>query len=59
VRDDEIVTRLHKIAHEDWNNSHPLDLSDEGLLTDLHERGKGDAKTSAADLLVLGQKFED
>ena len=59
VRDDEIVSRLHKIAHEDWNNSHPLDLSDDGLLTDLRERGKGDAKTAAADLLVLGQNHED
>jgi cardiolipin synthase A/B len=59
VRDDDIVSRLHKIAHEDWSNSHPLDLSDDGLLTDLRERGKGDAKTSAADLLVLGKNNED
>ena len=58
VRDDAIVERLHKIAHEDWNNSHPLDLSDDGLLDDLHRRGKGDAKTDAADLLVLGKNHE-
>ena len=31
VDDDEIVDRLHKVVHHDWENSHPLDLSDEGL----------------------------
>ena len=30
-----VVKRLVKITHEDWENSHPLDLSDEGLLADL------------------------
>ena len=38
VRDDEIVERLHKVAHRDWENSHPLDLSDEGLMADLEDR---------------------
>jgi phosphatidylserine/phosphatidylglycerophosphate/cardiolipin synthase-like enzyme len=32
------VARLHQIAHHDWENSHPLDLSDEGLLADLEGR---------------------
>jgi len=32
------------VAHQDWENSHKLDLSDEGLLADLEKRGKaGDA----------------
>ena len=35
VRDEPIVNRIHKILHHDWENSHPLDLSDEGLLTEL------------------------
>jgi len=35
VRDDHILERLKKIAHEDWENSHRLDLTDEGLLSDL------------------------
>ncbi|MGH8619180.1 MAG: phospholipase D-like domain-containing protein [Burkholderiales bacterium] len=38
VRDDEVVDRLHKIAKKDWKHSHPLDLSDEGLLADLGDR---------------------
>ena len=44
TRDDNLVERLHKIAHHDWEHSHPLDLSDEGLLSDLEERGSGGAK---------------
>ena len=47
VRDDDVVERLHKIAKQDWKNSHPLDLSDEGLLTDLEDRQEGAAKTLA------------
>jgi cardiolipin synthase A/B len=39
--DDEIVDRLQKIAHHDWKHSHPLDLSDKGLLEDLEDRVKG------------------
>jgi cardiolipin synthase len=39
--DDDIVERLQKIAHHDWKHSHPLDLSDEGLLEDLEDRVKG------------------
>jgi cardiolipin synthase A/B len=37
VRDNEIVERLTKIAHHDWENSHSLDLSDEGLLAEFEE----------------------
>jgi phosphatidylserine/phosphatidylglycerophosphate/cardiolipin synthase-like enzyme len=38
VDDAEAVARLHHIAHHDWENSHPLDLSDAGLLADLEGR---------------------
>ena len=38
VREDEVVEQLHKIAHHDWKHSHPLDLSDKGLLEDLEDR---------------------
>jgi phosphatidylserine/phosphatidylglycerophosphate/cardiolipin synthase-like enzyme len=41
--DDDIVDRLQKIANHDWENSHPLDLSDEGLLADLQDRIQGAA----------------
>src|SRR5262244_4134392 len=44
------VRRLEKVAAEDWENSHKLDLSDEGLLADLAKRGgKG------VDKLVLDE----
>jgi cardiolipin synthase A/B len=38
VNDDDVVERLHKIVRHDWENSHPLDLTDEGLLADLEDR---------------------
>jgi len=41
VRDDEIVERLQKVAHHDWENSHPIDLTDRGLLADLEDRKEG------------------
>lgn len=37
VHEDEVVDRLHDIVHQDWENSRPLDLSDEGLLADLQD----------------------
>jgi phosphatidylserine/phosphatidylglycerophosphate/cardiolipin synthase-like enzyme len=37
VHEDEVVDRLHDIVHHDWENSRPLDLSDEGLLADLQD----------------------
>ena len=38
VRDDDVVSRLYKVVHHDWKHSHPLDLSDAGLLADLEDR---------------------
>jgi phosphatidylserine/phosphatidylglycerophosphate/cardiolipin synthase-like enzyme len=38
THDRAVVDRLHKVAHADWKHSHPLDLSDEGLLADLESR---------------------
>jgi cardiolipin synthase A/B len=49
VRDDDVVERLHKVAHHDWENSHPLDLSDEGLLADLEDRYADSAEKLALD----------
>ena len=43
-----VVDRLNKVAAHDWEHSHPIDLSDEGLKADLEKRdGAG------ADKLVL------
>ena len=50
VHDEEIVERLHEIAHEDWKNSHPLDLTDEGLFADLEEKGDGGEENLALNM---------
>lgn len=44
VHDAEIVERLHQIAHFDWENSYPIDLTDAGLFDDLENRGHGGAE---------------
>jgi len=48
VRDDDVIERLMQIAHADWKNSHPLDLTDEGLLEEFQ-----DHKMKEPDELVL------
>jgi cardiolipin synthase A/B len=35
VSDEHIVDRIRKTLNADWENSHPLDLSDEGLMKEL------------------------
>lgn len=50
VNDDEIVERLHEIAHFDWENSHPLDLTDAGLFEDLEYRGNGGSEQFILDV---------
>lgn len=44
--DPDVVRRLASIVHEDWRNSHPLDLSDRAVLSDLerHPKNGGLAK---------------
>ncbi len=49
VRDDNVVDRLYKTADHDWEQSHPLDLSDEGLLADLEDRIEGGAQMLGID----------
>jgi cardiolipin synthase len=43
VADENVIERLHITAHDDWKQSHPLDLSDEGLLKDLENRRNTEA----------------
>ena len=50
VRDEEVVERLHKVVHHDWENSHPIDLTDEGLLSDLQDEDPN----LAEDLAIAG-----
>jgi cardiolipin synthase len=57
VRDDDVVERLHEVAQHDWDHSHSLDLTDEGLLADLEDRIQGSAETLAID--ARGEHAED
>ena len=50
VHDEDIVERLHQIAKHDWENSHPLDLSDEGLFADLEDRKEGSSENLALEV---------
>jgi phosphatidylserine/phosphatidylglycerophosphate/cardiolipin synthase-like enzyme len=49
VRDDDVVDRLHDVARHDWAHSHPMDLSDAGLLADLEDRLEESARLLAID----------
>jgi cardiolipin synthase len=48
-----VVDRLNKVARHDWENSSPIDLSDEGLRADLEKRGG-----AGVDKLALDPKSE-
>ena len=40
VRDRDVIDRVHTVVQEDWKNSGPMDLSDDGLVADLGEPGR-------------------
>jgi phosphatidylserine/phosphatidylglycerophosphate/cardiolipin synthase-like enzyme len=40
LTDRDVIAPLSKIVHEDWENSRPLDLTDEGILADLKKHPK-------------------
>jgi len=48
VRDDDVIKRLTKIAHHDWEHSHALDLTDDGLLKEFANN-----ESDAAEELAL------
>ena len=49
VHDEDIVDRLHKVIKYDWENSHPMDLTDEGLLADLEDRNEEESEKLAIE----------
>jgi len=49
VDDEHVIKRLSKIAHHDWEHSHPMDLTDEGLLEEFKKH-----KMEEAEDLALG-----
>ena len=48
VGDEDVIERLTTIAHHDWDHSHPLDLTDEGLLAEFKNH-----KVKGTDELAL------
>jgi cardiolipin synthase A/B len=52
TRHDEVVERLHRSSHHDWEHSRPLDLTDQGLLNDLEDR----AEDAARKLVLTAEK---
>lgn len=50
VYDEDICDRLHQVAKTDWENSHPLDLSDAGLFQDLEDRIEGSSLSLALEV---------
>jgi cardiolipin synthase A/B len=56
VRDEHIINRISKTLEDDWENSHAMDLSDEGLLREL----KKDDPTVQEDLgITVGKHHKD
>ena len=53
VGDSEVMERLHTIVHHDWHSSRPLDLSDEGLMSELEDSDK-----NVAEDLALNENAE-
>jgi cardiolipin synthase A/B len=56
VRDEEVVGRLHEVTKSDWKNSHPLDLTDEGLLAELEEYDANAGEDLAIDASGIKNK---
>ena len=54
VHDPPVIERLRKIAHHDWENSHTLDLSDQGILEDLESM-----RSAGIEKLVLDEKSKE
>ncbi len=54
VRDENVVDRLHEVTRADWKNSHPLDLTDEGLMAELEDYDENASEDLALD--VRGKK---
>lgn len=59
IHDEDIIMRLHQIAKQDWENSHPLDLTDEGLMMDLEEKGEGGEESLALNVKSKKEKHHE
>jgi cardiolipin synthase A/B len=59
VHDEDLVLRLSEVFHADWKNSHPLDLTDEGLFADLTNKGDGGDENLALNIKHKDKSDED
>ncbi|WP_264564886.1 phospholipase D-like domain-containing protein [Flavobacterium sp. N3904] len=50
IHDEAIIKRLQEVANHDWENSKPLDLSDEGLFNDLENHNLGSSESLALEV---------
>jgi cardiolipin synthase A/B len=50
LKDRDVVSRLAKVLHDDWRNSHVLDLSDRAVLSDLARHPKNGGLARIAPL---------
>jgi phosphatidylserine/phosphatidylglycerophosphate/cardiolipin synthase-like enzyme len=53
VRDDDVIERLAQVVHHDWEHSHPMDLTDKGLLAEFEAH-----KTKGTEELALQCKHD-
>jgi phosphatidylserine/phosphatidylglycerophosphate/cardiolipin synthase-like enzyme len=50
LEDPDVVSRLAKVVHDDWRDSHVLDLSDRAVLSDLERHSKNGESARIAPL---------
>jgi len=46
VRDKEVVERVHKLVHQDWENSRPMDNLGPGAAVGARRGNSGDIRTT-------------
>jgi hypothetical protein len=49
LKEHDVLSRLVRIVHDDWETTHPLDPTDRGLLSDLetHPKQRGLARAGS------------
>ena len=50
LNEPDVVNRLSKVVHDDWRNSHALDLSDRAVVSDLERHPKNGGLAKIAPL---------
>ena len=59
VDDPDILNRLWSVLHRDWKHSHPLDLTDEGVLKDLERHPERGGLSRAASVTASAMEPPD